>query len=40
MDSYDAWHIPYDYNENVKEVDLENEHEHDVYLNNMDTSSS
>ena len=41
MDNYGAWHILYDYDENVKEVlDVEQEQEHGEDSKNMDTSSS
>jgi hypothetical protein len=41
VDSYDEWHIPSNYDENVKEVaDVEQEQEHDEDSSNMDTSSS
>jgi len=41
VDNYDAWHIPCNYDENVKELaDVEQEQEHDEDSNSMDTSSS
>jgi hypothetical protein len=41
VDSYDAWHIPYDHDENVKEeADDEHEHKQEEELSDMDTTAT
>jgi len=41
VERYDAWHIPYDHDENVKEEAIdEHEHKQEEELDNMDTTRS
>ena len=40
MDSYDTWHIFYDYDKEDVDVDEEPEHKHDEYSSSMNISSS